>query len=143
MLHHAFSGLNSYYIIVAGTLCKADAYQCAVRRSLGKTASWISVFTLFLLNFGACIVTLQVIGHGCDDILRSSGVDHPGIRDTIGWESLSLLVVSTVLVLPLSLLRHVVSQSVLSNKTEYVYIYTHMCFLIRNGTPHTTTTSIA
>ncbi len=141
MLHHAFSGLNSYYIIVAGSLYKADTYQRVVRRAVGNTASWIAVFTLFLLNFGACIVTLQVIGHGCSDILKSASVDHPNIRDTIGWESLSVLVVSTVCILPLSLLRHVVSQSVLSNKTEYMY--THMCFFIRNGIPHTTTTSIA
>eukprot|EP01084_Bolivina_argentea_P316795 549202_1 len=99
--------LNSYYIIVAGSLYKADTYQRVVRRAVGNTASWIAVFTLFLLNFGACIVTLQVIGHGCSDILKSASVDHPNIRDTIGWESLSVLVVSTVCILPLSLLRHV------------------------------------
>ncbi len=109
-MHHAFSGLNSLYIIVAGAMTKATSFQNVVQETMGVPAGWVAVFTLFLLNVGACIVTLQVIGHGCSDILLTSGITHVGIEDTIGWDSLAMVVVSTVLVLPLSLLRHVVSK---------------------------------
>ncbi len=118
-------GMNSYYFIVVGTLFETKTYGCTVRASLGKKAGYTSMFLCFLLNFGSSIVGLQVIGHGSSDILMTVGVSNPGFMEIIGFESLCIIVVAGAFVLPLSLLRNVVSLPVLSNEIEYIHTYTH------------------
>ncbi len=90
-------------------MLETDSYGCTVRASLGKRAGYTSMCLCLILNVGAIIVGLQVIGHGVSGILLTAGVNNLGLNEIIGLESLSVLLIATVFVLPLSLLRHVVS----------------------------------
>ncbi len=105
-----FSGLNSKYLIDSGREFQTSTYESTVRKAFGRKVNYISVFAIFLLNFGASIVCLQVVGHGCAEILHTAGVTYSGLSDSIDLDSLALLVMSATFVLPLSLTKHVVSR---------------------------------